>query len=329
MKICVYGAGAIGGFLAARLAAAGAEVTIIARGPHLEAIRSRGLTLRFEGREEVLPIPASDDPAEVGPQDYVILTLKVPALAGIAEAAQPLLGPETALVTAQNGLPWWYFHRHGGALEGQSLKSLDPEGLLWRSLPPERCLGCVVYAAADVPAPGVIDCPHAGSFPLGEPDGSDSPRLRALAEVLEAAGVKAPLRARIREEIWVKLLGNLTYNPISVLTLGTMGPLSEDPGTRAAIRRMMEEAWAVAEALGVSFPVDIETRIGMAAKLGAFKTSMLQDLERGRAMEIDALVTAVSEIGGLLGIATPTIDTVLGLVIHRARLAGCYPKQEP
>lgn len=325
MKICVYGAGAIGGFLAARLAAAGAEVSVIARGAHLEAIRARGLRLHFEGREEAVRVPATDDPAELGPQDYVLLTLKVTALPAAATGIAPLLASETTIVSAQNGLPWWYFYKHGGPLDGRSLASLDPERRLWSALPPERCLGCVVYAAAEVPEPGLIDCPHAGHFPLGEPDGSRSPRLAALAEILESAGLKAPLREKIRDEIWLKLLGNLTFNPISVLTLGGMASLARDPGTRGVIRRMMEEAWQVAETLGVSFPVDIETRIDWAGKLGDLKTSMLQDLEQRRAMEIDALVAAVAEIGDLLDIETPAIDTVLGLVIHRARLAGCYP----
>jgi len=325
MRICIYGAGAIGGHLGAVLAKAGAEVTLIARGPHLAAIRDRGLELVTPEGSDILRVAATDDPAAAGPQDYVVLALKVPALPGITEAIQPLLGPETAIVSAQNGLPWWYFHRHGGPLDGRRLKSLDPEGLLWRHLPPERCLGCVLYAAAEVTAPGVVRVSLAHRFPLGEPDGSRSRRVEVLAEVMAAAGLDAPLRERIRDEIWVKLLGNLTFNPISVLTQGTMSGLAQDPDTRAVIRQMMAEAMRVGEALGVRFDMEIEERLQAAERIGPFKTSMLQDLERGRPMEIDALLGAAAEIGDLLGIETPLIDTVRALTIHRARLAGCHP----
>ena len=325
MRICIYGAGAIGGHLGAILAEAGAEVTLIARGPHLEAIRARGLKVIAPEGERLLRLAATDDPAAAGPQDYVILALKVTSLPAITEAIQPLLGPETAIVSAQNGLPWWYFHRHGGALEGYRLKSLDPEGALWRRLPPERCLGCVLYAAAEITEPGVVTVSLAHRFPLGEPDGSRSQRVQALAEVMAAGGLDAPVRARIRDEIWVKLLGNLTFNPISVLTRGTMSGLAQDPGTRAVMREMMVEAMRVGEALGVRFDMEIEERLQAAERIGPFKTSMLQDLERGRRMEIDALVSAVAEIGDLLDIETPLIDTVRALTVHRARLAGCHP----
>ncbi len=325
MKICIYGAGAIGGHLGAVLAEAGAEVTLIARGPHLEAIRDRGLKLIDPKGERVLRLAATEDPATAGPQDYVILALKVTSLPAITEAIQPLLGPETAIVSAQNGLPWWYFHRHGGPYEGHRMMSLDPEGALWHHLPPERCLGCVLYAAAEITAPGVVTVSLAHRFPIGEPDGSRSQRVRVLAEVMAAAGLDAPVRERIRDDIWVKLLGNLTFNPISVLTLGTMSGLAQDPDTRAVMRAMMAETMRVGEALGVRFDMEIEERLQAAERIGPFKTSMLQDLEHGRPMEIDALVTAVAEIGDLLDIDTPLIDTVRALVIHRARLAGCHP----
>ncbi|MGH6926809.1 MAG: 2-dehydropantoate 2-reductase, partial [Dongiaceae bacterium] len=269
---------------------------------------------------------ATSDPREAGPQDVVIVTLKAHSVPAAAEAMQPLLGRETAVVTAMNGVPWWYFYKLAGPYEGHRLKAVDPDGTLGRLIPGERCLGCVVYPAAEVVAPGVVEHYYGNRFMLGEPDGSKSARATRLSEALTRAGFKAPVRPKIRDDIWVKLWGNLSFNPVSALTAGTLGGIARDPGTRAVVRRMMVEAEAVGTALGVTFGVDIETRIGWAAAIGEHRTSMLQDLERKRPMEIDALVAAVAEMGDLVGIDTPFIDTVLALVIQRARVAGCYPR---
>ena len=326
MKICIYGAGAIGGLLGAQLSLAGEEVTLIGRGPHLAAIQAGGLKLRTEGKELLARPQATSDPREAGPQDCVIVTLKAHSVAAIATAMQPLLGPETAVVTAMNGVPWWYFYKLAGPHEGYRIRSIDPDGTLWRLIPGERCLGCVVYPAAEVVAPGVVEHYYGNRFMLGEPDGSKSARATRLSGALTRAGFKAPVRPRIRDDIWVKLWGNLSFNPVSALTSATLAGIANDPGTRAVIRRMMGEAEAVGTALGVKFGVDIETRIGWAADIGEHRTSMLQDLELGRPMEIDALVSAVAEMGDLVGVDTPFIDAVLALVIQRARMAGCYPK---
>lgn len=324
MKVCIFGAGAIGGYLGVLLAEAGAEVTLIARGAHLEAIRTEGLTLEIEGQSRTARIAATDDPAEAGPQDYVIVTLKAPSLPGVAASLAPLLGPHTAVVTAQNGIPWWYFHAHGGPHEGRRLERVDPGGRLWQSIPPQRCIGCVVYPATELVEPGRVRHSYGNRFMLGEPDGSRSPRVAALSSLMTGAGLKAPVRPRIRDDIWLKLWGNLSFNPVSALTGGTLEQIAGDPGTRGVVRAMMVEGQGVAEALGVRFPLDVDKRIEGAAEVGAHKTSMLQDLERGRTMEIDALVGVVAELGALVGVATPTIDCVLALVEQRAHLAGCY-----
>ena len=326
MKICIYGAGAIGGLLGAQLSLAGEEVTLIGRGPHLAAIQAGGLKLRTEGKELLARPQATSDPRQAGPQDCVIVTLKAHSVAAIATAMQPLLGPETAVVTAMNGVPWWYFYKLAGPHEGYRIRSIDPDGTLWRLIPGERCLGCVVYPAAEVVSPGVVEHYYGNRFMLGEPDGGKSARATRLSDALTRAGFRAPVRPKIRDDIWVKLWGNLSFNPVSALTSGTLAGIANDPGTRAVIRRMMVEAEAVGAALGVKFGVDIETRIGWAADIGEHRTSMLQDLELGRPMEIDALVSAVAEMGDLVGVDTPFIDAVLALVIQRARIAGCYPK---
>ncbi len=324
MRICVYGAGAIGGLLGAKLARSGVDVGLVARGPHLAAMRERGLTLRGDGEAFTVRPRATDDPAELGPQDFVIVTLKAHQVPGVVDRLQPLLGPGTAVVMAVNGVPWWYFHGLGGPHDGKRLESVDPGGAQWRGIGPERVIGCVVYPAAEVPEPGMIELVEGDRFTLGEPSGGRTERVERLAGALLAAGFKAPVRPRIRDEIWVKLWGNLSFNPISALTTATLEAICADPGTRAVARAMMVEAQAVAEKLGVRFPISVDKRIDGAAAVGAHKTSMLQDLERGRPMEIDALVTAVQELGRLVGAPTPTIDAVLALVRLRAREAGCY-----
>ncbi|MGP3699266.1 2-dehydropantoate 2-reductase [Rhodobacter sp. NSM] len=322
MRICIFGAGAIGGYMGAKLAAAGADVSLVARGPHLAAMQARGLTLIEDGEERTVPVRASADPADLGAQDYVILTLKAHSVPAVVPQVTTLLGQASTLVSGVNGLPWWYFHRHGGPLEGQRLESVDPGGVQWDGFGPDRVLGCVVYPAAEVVEPGVIRHLEGNRFSLGEPSGEKSDRALRLSEALTEAGLKAPVRPRLRDEIWVKLWGNLSFNPISALTGATLDRLCTDPGTRAVARAMMLEAQAIAERLGVKFPIDVERRIDGGAAVGAHRTSMLQDLEAGRPMEIEALVGSVAELGRILDLPTPTVDTVLALVRLRAKVAG-------
>lgn len=325
MKLCIFGAGAIGGYLGAKLIQAGeCEVSLIARGPHLKALKEKGLTLVSEGESVTLPVTASDDPAELGPQDYVIIALKAHSVPAVVDSMQPLLGQETAVVTAQNGVPWWYFYKLEGAYEGTRVKAVDPEGKLWDGIGPERGIGCVVYPAAEIDEPGVIRHVSGDRFPLGEPSGEKTERAQTLSKLLVGAGLKAPLRPQIRNDIWVKLWGNLSFNPISALTGATLEQIGAQDEVRAVVRAMMLEAQAVGEELGVRFAIDVDKRIEGGASVGAHKTSMLQDLELGRPMEIDALVAAVAELGRVTGKPTPTIDTVLALVRQRAALAGCY-----
>lgn len=323
-KICIYGAGAIGGYMAAKLASTEAEVSLVARGPHLKAMRENGLTLIEDGARRTVAVAAAEDPAELGPQDTVIVTLKAHSVPAIVKPLQHLLGPKTSVVFAVNGMPWWYFHGLEGPFEGHRLESVDPGGAIWDGIGPERAIGCVVYPAAEIAEPGVILHRSGDRFSLGEPSGERSERVSALSALLIEAGLKAPVRPRIRDEIWIKLWGNASFNPVSALTGATLVRIAEDPDTREVIRRIMAEVQTVGEALGARFSVDIDKRIAGAAAVGEHKTSMLQDLELGRPMEIDALVGAVRELGVLIGTPTPTLDTVLGLVRQRARLAGCY-----
>lgn len=324
MKICIYGAGAIGGYLGAGLALNGADVTLIARGPHLAAMQESGLKLVKDGEERVARVTATDDPAEAGPQDYVIVTLKAHSVPPIADRFAPLFHEKTAVVWGVNGIPWWYFYGLEGDHADRRIECLDPGGVLWDHLGPERMIGCAVYPAAEVPEPGVIQHVEGDRFSLGEPSGEKTERIQALSAALIGAGFKAPVRPQIRNELWVKLWGNLSFNPISALTHATLETIGTDPGTREIARRMMVEGQEIGEALGVRFAVDVEKRINGAVEVGAHKTSMLQDLERGRPMEIDALVTAVQEMGRVVGVQTPYIDAVLALVQQRGREAGCY-----
>ncbi len=324
MKVCIFGAGAIGGFLGARLALAGNEVSLVARGPHLAAIRAHGLTLRSGGEETTVHVSASDNAAELGVQEFVIVALKAHSVPAVVADIKQLCDDETAIVTAVNGVPWWYFHGLGGAYEGRQITSVDPDGRQWRELGPGRAIACVVYPACEVSAPGVIDHIDGERFTLGEPDGEKTERVQALSAALREANLKAPVKNRIRDEIWVKLWGNVAFNPLSALTGATLEDLCANDETRALARAIMLETQQIGEALGARFAVDVDKRIAGAAAVGAHKTSMLQDLERGRAMEIDAVVTAVQELGVLTGIATPTLDIVLALVKARAREAGCY-----
>ena len=324
MKICIFGAGAIGGYMGAKLAQAGADVSLVARGPHLAAMQANGLTLIEESGTSHVPVTVSEDPNDLGPQDYVIVTLKAHSVPPVVSKMQPLIGKDTTIVSGVNGVPWWYFHKIGGDLEGTRIASVDPGNAQWDGFGPDRVLGCVVYPAAEVSEPGVVKHIEGNRFSLGEPDGSKSDRATALSKALSAAGLKAPVRPRLRDEIWVKLWGNLSFNPISALTHATLDVLCTDEGTRAVARNMMVEAQEVAEKLGVKFPIDVDRRIDGGAAVGAHRTSMLQDLDAGRPMEIDALVGSVQELGRITGTPTPTIDTVLGLIRLRGRSAGLY-----
>ena len=324
MRVAIYGAGATGGYLGAKLALAHVNTTLIARGPHLDAMRRDGVRLLADGEEVVAHPVCTDNPREAGPQDYVIITLKAHSLPKVVDAMQPLLGPETAVVTAQNGLPWWYFHQVGDPWEGLRLESVDPGGRLWTDIGPERAIGCVVYPASEIVEPGVIRHLSGNRFTLGEPSGKKTMRVTALSRALIRAGVRAPVR-NIRHEIWLKLWGSVSFNPISALTLATLDRVATEPGTRAVSRAMMEETREIAAALGIQLRMNIERRIEGAVAVGAHRTSMLQDLEKGRAMEIDALVTSVQELGRVVGVATPAIDIVLALVRQRAAVAGLYP----
>ena len=325
MKVCVYGAGAIGGILAAALVKAGVSTSLIARGAQLGAITSRGLTVRDAAGERTVQVRATERPEELGTQDIVIIALKAPGVPAILDRIPVLLGESTAVVSAVNGLPWWYFHNLAGPYRDTRLAAVDPGGRQWAVIGPQRAIGCVVYPAAEVVEPGIVQVLEGDRFLLGEPSGEATERVGRLAAALRKGGLKAPVRPRIREEIWVKLWGNLCFNPISALTGGTLEQICRDPGTRALARAMMVEAEAIAGKLGITMPVSVDQRIAGAEAVGAHKTSMLQDLERGRPMEIDALVASVQEVGRLTGSPTPTIDAVLVLVQQRARLAGCYP----
>lgn len=319
MRIAIFGAGAIGGFLGAKLAAAGTDVSLVARGPHLKAMQERGLILREHGVETVTHPKVAADAAALGVQDYVVIGLKAHSVPAAVPAIAPLIGPDTAVVMAVNGVPWWYFYGLDGPYRDMRVRSIDADDVQWRVWGPERAIGCVVYPAAEVPEPGVIELLEGDRFTLGEPDGARSDRVTKLSECFIAAGLKAPVRPRIRDEIWVKLWGNLSFNPISALTHATLEDMVRDDGTRAVIRAMMVEAQGVAEKLGVKFPIGVDKRIEGGGAVGAHKTSMLQDLERGRPMEYEALVGAVAELGRIVDLPTPTIDTVLALIRLRAK----------
>ena len=319
MKICIFGAGAIGGYMGVKLAQVGTDVSLVARGPHLEAMKKNGLRL-IEGESDVkVPVTASESPEDLGFQDYLIITLKAHSVPSIIEKVRPLVNQKTTIVSGVNGIPWWYFYKIGGEFEGTKLASVDPGNVQWESFGPSKVLGCVVYPAAEVLEPGVIKHIEGNRFSLGEPDGSKSDRALKLSKVLTEAGLKAPVRPKLRDEIWVKLWGNLSFNPISALTHATLDVLCTDIGTREVARKMMLEAQSIAEKLGIKFPIDVERRIDGGAAVGAHRTSMLQDLDQGRPMEVDALVTSVQELGRITNTPTPVIDIVLSLIKLRAK----------
>jgi 2-dehydropantoate 2-reductase len=316
MRICVIGAGAIGGFVGARFAFAGHEVSLVARGAHLRAIRERGLMLvEADGREHVAEVAhATDDVGALGPQDVVILALKAHQMEPVLPQINKLCRPDTLIIPMQNGIPFWYFQKHGGELEGTVVRSVDPHGRLAAEFDTNKLIGCVVYPAAVITAPGVIRCVEGERFPLGELDGRITPRVTQLAKLFEDAGFKSPVLDNIRAEIWLKLWGNLSFNPLSALTHKTLAQICRFEPTRELARKLMEEAQQVAESIGITFRVSIDKRIAGAERVGEHKTSMLQDVETGREPEIDALVGSVLEIARLKGIPTPHLDTVYVLV---------------
>ena len=319
MKICVVGAGAIGGLLAAGFARAGNEVCLVARGAHLDALRSNGLTLLAEGEREVFRLPASDHPSAFGAQDAVFLCLKTYSIAAMLPRTKALLGRDTVVVPAINGLPWWYFYAEGGRFDGQPVACLDPEGTLFGALDPRHILGCVVHAAAQVPEPGVVRHTAGREFLIGEPDRSKSARAERVVTAMNAAGFEARHASDIRLEIWIKLVGNLSYNPVAALALAHMNDIHASDSLLALVRAIMEEGMRVAEAYGVRIPVTVEERIAIAKKLAGAKISMHQDIEKRRPLEVDAIIGAVGELARKAGIATPMVDAVYALIAERAR----------
>ncbi|MCC5609815.1 2-dehydropantoate 2-reductase [Nostoc sp. CHAB 5834] len=311
MKICIVGAGAIGGYLGAKLALAGESVTLIARGSHLEAIQKNGLKLLMaDGSSQIVSPLATSDIQSAGPQDVVILTVKAHSVPAIAPLLPALYNPDTMVVTAQNGVPWWYFRKYGSEYEGTRIQSVDPNGIIEASIGADRAIGCVVYPATEIIEPGVIKHIEGDRFTLGEIDGTKTERIQLLAQTLKQAGFKAPIRNQIRTEIWIKLWGNVAFNPISALTGATLEDICRYPLTRKLARQMMSETQAIAQNLGIKFGISLEQRINGAENVGAHKTSMLQDIEAGRATEIDAIVGAVAELGKLTQIPTPHIDAI-------------------
>jgi 2-dehydropantoate 2-reductase len=321
---CIYGIGAIGGYLAAKLARSGVRVTGIARGAQLEAIRARGLTLIEQGRRETVQIRAVAAPQEAGAQEVLFLTLKSGDLPAIAPLLRPLLAADTAVVTVGNGFPWWYFFRAGPGNVNPTLPSVDPRGVLWRLVGPEHAIGCVVYPAARIVEPGVVEHVYGNRFSLGEPDGSVSERVQRIAAMMKAAGLDAPVRQDIRTEIWTKLAVNAAYNPVSILTGATLGQMIEDIGTAGTLGAIMTEATSVALSLNVKVPLQPRQLMELTRPLAVHKTSTLQDLEAGRRVEIDPIAGAVVELARLRNVKTPSLDAVLAMSRLRARLAGCY-----
>lgn len=326
MKFCVFGAGAVGGFVGGMMARSGAEVSLIARGQHLAAIRRDGLKVVAGDEEFTAAAAATDRPDDLGEQDVIFLSTKAHALADAAEAMEPLIGNGTVVVAAQNGLPFWYFHAHGGPHDGHVLQSVDPGGRIAAGIGCSRVLGCVITSSNEVVAPGIVRNVGNRNFALGEPGGSLSSRLRRVAAAMEAAGLEAPLHTAIRNEIWVKLWGNVSFSCMAALTTARLGPLVERPDLAQLAVAIMEEVREVGEALGATFRDSIDGRIAGTRQVAGHKTSLLQDLERGRPMEVDAIAGSVVESARLLGVETPMIDLIYALLRQRAREAGLYPE---
>lgn len=322
--VCVFGLGAIGGYLSARLALSGVRVTAITRGATLEAVRARGLTLVERGRSETVQVRTVAGAQEAGPHDVVFLATKANDLPGLAPQLRPLLGPASAVVTVGNGFPWWYFFRATAGGINPTLTSVDARGALWRLVGPEHAVGCVAYPAARIVEPGVVEHVYGNRFSLGEPDGSVSERVRRIAALLSAAGLEAPVRQDIRTEVWTKLALNAAYNPVSLLTVATLGQMIDDLGTASVLQALMQETIGVAASLGVRVPLQPRQLMELTRPLAAHRTSTLLDLQAGRPVEIDPVAGAVAELGRLRNVRTPVLDAMLALVRLRARLAGCH-----
>jgi 2-dehydropantoate 2-reductase len=325
MKACIYGAGAIGGWIGARLAQAGCALDVVARGATLDALRRDGLTLASGDSRITVPVNASDDPRSLGAQQLVIIAVKAPALPAVAQGIAPLLGPDTLVLTAMNGVPWWFLQGgFGGSVAGARLQAVDPGGKIDAAIPARHVIGGVVHASCSLDAPGVVRHHFGGGLIIGEPSGAPTPRVQMLGELLTRAGFDARISPRIQKDVWYKLWGNMTVNPISALTGATTDLILNDDLVRGFISAIMLEAKAIGERIGVPIAESPEDRHAVTRKLGAFKTSMLQDVEAGRAVELDALVSAVRELGALAGVPTPFTDVLLGLARVQARRLGLY-----
>ena len=325
-RICIFGAGAIGGYLAAALDNAGAAVSLVARGPHLEAILKNGLTFEKDGVTSTHHLSASSDPADLGPQDVVFLAVKAHGIPAIIDGLKPLLHNDTIIVPAVNGLPWWYFHGAGTgtALDEQPLLAVDPDRRIWDEIGPHRAIGCVVYPACEIAAPGHVRHLDGDRFSLGEPSGERTNRIHDLAALMIAGGLKAPVRPRIRDEIWIKLWGNCSFNPVSALTGATLDEIGNDPGSRQLVTDIMTEVQAIGEAAGARFGVSIDKRIAGATAIVGHKPSTRQDIEAGRPLEIDPILTAVIELADRLGIEAPALSRVTALLKLQAATLGLY-----
>jgi 2-dehydropantoate 2-reductase len=326
MKICIYGAGAVGGLMAGWLARAGEDVSVLARGAQLEAIRRGGLRIRAlaDGSLYTARIAAEDDPAKLGPQDYVAVCVKAQSLGEVARAIGPLVGPQTSILTAMNGVPWWFFDRLAFGGGKHRLRSLDPAGQLSRAMPTERIVGCVIHLAASTPEPGLVSHNMGRKLILGEPGGRNTERTKRIARALAAAGFEALETAAIEKEFWVKLLGNVSFNPVSALTLSTADRLIESPEVKAYMTSIMREVLQIGRAVGVDADIDPEARIDMARALGKFKTSMLQDMEAGKPLEIDGLLAGTLEIAEKAGVRAPFTESLFGLIRARALASEQY-----
>jgi 2-dehydropantoate 2-reductase len=324
-RICIYGAGAIGGWLGARLAAQGAELCAVARGATLEALQQTGLALQENGAQNFYSLRARNSAQELGVQDLVILAVKAPAMREVAKHIAPLLGPQTVVLSCMNGVPWWFLQGFGGALQGQSLHSVDAGGEIVQRIAPAHIVGCVVHAACSTASPGVVQHHFGNKLILGEPSGAQSARVQALAQLLTQAGFEAPISGQIQKDIWYKLWGNMTMNPVSALTGATTDKVLADDLLRGFIGNVMLEAKEIGARMGIPIDQSPQDRHEVTRKLGAFKTSMLQDVENGRAVELDALVGAVRELGQKTGVPTPWTDALMGLARVQAQTLGLYP----
>jgi len=326
MKVCIYGAGAIGGWIGAHLAQQGCSLSAVARGSTLQALQQTGLMLLQGGQEIHTPLLASENPADLGVQDLVIVAVKAPAMADVARRIGPLLGPDTVVLTAMNGVPWWFLQGFGGTLSGQHLDSVDPGGVIAQHIPSSQVLGGVVHASCSVDAPGVIRHHFGNGLILGEPGGTDTPRVQAWVALLVQAGFNATVSPQIQKDVWYKLWGNMTINPISAFTGATTDVILDDPLVRGFVSSVMLEAKAIGERIGIPIAQTPEDRHAVTRKLGAFRTSMLQDVDAGKPVELDALVAAVRELGQLTDVQTPFTDALLGLSRLHASGLGLYPK---